>query len=44
MINTQVPIVPIYHYVNVSLSRDNVKGVEANPRNLVVWQTVTVER
>jgi oligopeptide transport system substrate-binding protein len=44
MLNTEVPIVPIYHYVNVSLSRDNVRGVNPNPRNVTVFKSVSVER
>src|SRR4051794_5578820 len=33
LIDTEVPIVPLYHYVNTSLSPDNVYGVEPNGRN-----------
>jgi oligopeptide transport system substrate-binding protein len=43
MIDTEVPILPIYHYVNVSLNRDNVHGVEPNPRNLTIFKAVSVD-
>jgi oligopeptide transport system substrate-binding protein len=43
MIDTEVPILPIYHYVNVSLNRDNVHGVEPNPRNLTIFKAVYVD-
>ncbi len=44
MLNTEVPIVPIYHYVNVSLSRDNVHGCQPNGRNITIFKDVWVER
>ena len=44
LIDTEVPIIPIYHYVNVSLSRDNVHGVDPNPRNITIFKNVWVER
>jgi oligopeptide transport system substrate-binding protein len=44
LIDTEVPIIPLYHYVNVSLSRGNVKGVEPNPRNMTIFKGVRVER
>jgi oligopeptide transport system substrate-binding protein len=44
MINVEAPIAPIYHYVNVSLSRDNVMGVAPNPRNITVFRDVWVKR
>ncbi len=44
MIDSEVPIVPLYHYVNVSLSRDNVKGVKANPRQITIFKGVKVEK
>jgi oligopeptide transport system substrate-binding protein len=43
MIDTEVPVVPLYHYVNVSLSRDNVHGCEPNPRNVTIFKGVWVE-
>jgi oligopeptide transport system substrate-binding protein len=44
MIDTDVPIIPIYHYVNVSLSRDNVHGVLPNPRQITIFKNVWVEK
>jgi oligopeptide transport system substrate-binding protein len=44
MLNTEVPIAPIYHYVNVNLAHDNVKGCEPNGRNITIFKYVTVER
>jgi oligopeptide transport system substrate-binding protein len=44
LLNTEVPIVPIYHYVNVSLSRDNVHGCKPNGRNITIFKDVWVER
>ena len=44
MIDTQMPIIPLYHETNASMYRSNVHGVEANPRNLVIWKNVYVDR
>jgi oligopeptide transport system substrate-binding protein len=44
MIDTEMPIIPIYHYVNLMLQRDSVKGLEPNPRNLTVFRDIRVER
>jgi oligopeptide transport system substrate-binding protein len=44
LIDTEVPIVPVYHYVNVSLSRDNVHGVTPNPRNVTIFKDVWVQK
>jgi oligopeptide transport system substrate-binding protein len=43
LIDTEVPIIPLYHYVNLSMSRDNVEGVEPNPRNLTIFKGVRVK-
>ena len=43
-LDTEVPIIPIYHYVNAYLYRDNVKGVAPNPRLLVDFKQIRVER
>jgi oligopeptide transport system substrate-binding protein len=40
----EVPIIPIYHYVNVYLFRDNVSGVPLNPRNMVMFKAVEARR
>ena len=44
LIDTEMPIIPLYHYVNVSLSRDNVHGVDPNPRSITVFKNVWVDR
>jgi len=44
MINTDLPIIPLFHYVNVSMHRDHVVGNIANPKNLVVWKDVDLRR
>jgi oligopeptide transport system substrate-binding protein len=41
---TEVPIIPLYHYVNKYAFRDNVKGIPLNPRNMVVFKRVTAGR
>jgi oligopeptide transport system substrate-binding protein len=43
LIDTEVPIVPIYHFQNISLNRDNVHGVLPNPRNLTIFKSVYVD-
>jgi oligopeptide transport system substrate-binding protein len=40
----EVPIIPLYHYVNSWLHRDNVKGIYRHPRNTVLLKYVYVER
>lgn len=44
MIDTQVPVIPLYHDTTASLYPDKVTGVEANPRNLIVWKAVKVAK
>jgi len=41
---TEVPILPLFHYVNKYVMRDNVKGIPLNPRNMVVFKRVTAGR
>jgi len=41
MINPDLPIIPLYHYV--SLHRDNVKGLFTNAKNLTVFEPIAVE-
>lgn len=43
MIDTQVPIVPLYHYVNISMNPDWVHGVDANPRGVTVFKGVWID-
>ena len=40
----EAPIIPLYHYVNVDLLRDNVNGINANPRNMVIFKDVSWKR
>jgi oligopeptide transport system substrate-binding protein len=43
-LDTEVPIIPIYHYVNAYLSRDNVHHVEPNPRSIILFKWVYLDR
>ena len=43
MINTQLPILPLYHFVNVSLYRDNVGGITPNPKLIVMPKFLEVK-
>jgi len=38
------PIMPLYHYVNAYLFRDQVKGLYTHPRNTVMLKAVEVQR
>jgi oligopeptide transport system substrate-binding protein len=40
----EAPIVPIYTYVNVTMSRDNVKGIALHPKNMQMFQAIQVTR
>jgi len=44
MLNTDVPIAPLYHYVNVNLAHDNVHGCEPNGRNITIFKYVWVDK
>jgi len=44
LIDTEVPIVPLYHYVNCSMRRDYVKGIKENPRNLTVFKGLRLDK
>lgn len=44
LIDAEVPIIPTYHYVNVSLSRPGVNGVLPNSRNITIFKNVSVEK
>lgn len=37
------PIVPLYHYVNAYLFREDVKGLYTNARNMVMFQPIQVK-
>lgn len=40
----EAPILPVYQYVNVSLNRDEVRGLVPNPKNMVQFKAVEVRR
>jgi oligopeptide transport system substrate-binding protein len=42
LLNTEAPIIPVFHYVNTYLMRPGVKGVPLHPRNMVVFKAVEV--
>ncbi|HEX8904499.1 MAG TPA: peptide ABC transporter substrate-binding protein, partial [Longimicrobiaceae bacterium] len=44
LIDTEAPILPLYHYVNINLSRPTVHGVLPNPRNITIFKDVWVEK
>jgi oligopeptide transport system substrate-binding protein len=44
MINTDLPIIPIYYYVNFVFVRDDVKNLPLNARNTTIWDDVSLER
>lgn len=44
LIDNDVPIIPTYHYVNLSLSRPGVNGVLPNSRNITIFKNVSVNR
>jgi oligopeptide transport system substrate-binding protein len=44
LIDTELPIIPLYHYVNAYLFRDNVHGIPLNPRDMVNFKSVQVVR
>ena len=43
MLDTDVPIVPMYHYVITGLFHDHVHGVAPNPRGVTIFKGVTVD-
>ena len=43
LINTEVPIIPLYHYVNVSLLGSRVQGLSINPRTIIDWKHLSVD-
>jgi oligopeptide transport system substrate-binding protein len=44
LIDTEMPILPLYHYVNINMSRATVHGVLPNPRNITIFKDVWVEK
>lgn len=43
MVNAELPIIPLYHYVNIALHRENVKGLFTNAKNLTMFKTISIE-
>lgn len=41
---SEAPIFPLYHLTNQYLFRDNVKGINLNPRNMTMFKGVSVQR
>lgn len=41
ILNQEVPILPLYSYVNKLAYRDNVKGLVPNPRNIIVLKAIS---
>jgi oligopeptide transport system substrate-binding protein len=44
MLDTEVPIIPMYHYVNDGLIRPYVHGVDPNPRGVTIFKGVSIDR
>jgi ABC-type oligopeptide transport system substrate-binding subunit len=44
MIDTELPVIPMYHYTNRALVRKGVQGCDPNPRNITIFKAVSVER
>jgi len=40
MINTEFPIIPLYHYTTSMLVGAHVRGIESNPRGMIRWKDV----
>ena len=40
MIDTEVPIIPVFHYVNAYLIKNTVHNVDPNPRSVVVFKAL----
>ena len=40
----EAPIMPLFHYVNSGMFRDNVKGLPMNPRNMVMLKSAEVRK
>ena len=44
LIDSDVPIIPTYHYVNLSLSHDSAHGVLPNSRNITIFKNIWVDK
>jgi len=40
MINDELPVIPMWHAVAVTLRKDNVEGLYLNPKQLTMWKPV----
>jgi hypothetical protein len=40
MIDTEVPIIPMFHYVNAYLVKGTVHNMDPNPRSVVVFKAL----
>ncbi len=38
---TDAPILPLYNYVNKTVFRDEIKGLNGNPRNIIVFKNIS---
>jgi oligopeptide transport system substrate-binding protein len=44
ILNESLPIIPLYHYNNICLFRDGVKGITPNAKNTFLLKEISVER
>lgn len=44
ILNESLPIVPLFHYNNICLFKDNVKGITPNAKNTFLLKEISVER
>lgn len=44
ILNQDLPIIPLYHYNNLSLFRDEVKGITPNAKNTFLLKEIWVDR
>jgi hypothetical protein len=43
MIDTRVPVIPMFHYVNAYLIQPGVHHMDPNPRSVVVFKSLTLD-
>jgi|GEM_PF-620189 len=43
LLNTEVPIIPIYYYVNCSMRREGINNLGENPRNVTVFKHISID-
>ncbi len=44
ILNTELPLIPLYHYNNICLFRDSVHGITPNAKNTFLMKRIWVER